>query len=79
MTWCNINNPSTSSNINININNDDHINIPITESGINSKINPIHTISCPSCGHHIPLQDKVKLFNFIQTSNNLIFFISSIH
>ncbi|XP_010686394.1 NAC domain-containing protein 10 [Beta vulgaris subsp. vulgaris] len=63
MTWCNINNPSTSSNINININNNDHTNIPIIESGINSKINPIHTISCPSCGHHIPLQDKAGGIN----------------
>ncbi|XP_021765994.1 NAC domain-containing protein 73-like [Chenopodium quinoa] len=71
MTWCNINNPSTSSNININTNNDD-ININnfniITEKSsskddkhggiLNSKIYPLHTISCPSCGHHLPLQDK---------------------
>ncbi|KAL2931694.1 NAC domain-containing protein 10 [Bienertia sinuspersici] len=67
MTWCNINNPSTSSNMNISINNNDlNTNIPISDKssskhgGLNPKIN---TICCPSCGHHIPLQDQAGGIN----------------
>lgn len=80
MTWCNVNNPSTSSNINISDNNDNHgiinnnnNNFPLStekpssssrHGGIlNSKIAPLHTIACPSCGHHLPLQDQAGGIN----------------
>ncbi|KAK9706738.1 hypothetical protein RND81_07G148700 [Saponaria officinalis] len=70
MTWCNMNNNPSTSSSNINNNTNHIINISISEKSssstfneggliIASKIttNPLHTISCPSCGHHVPLHN----------------------